>query len=144
LGNTKVEDEILAEVKRLEEAGDVDILVTADASGLLCTLAEIGARRSLITLAKFTRSPLERIVGHQNLGRRSIRLDVMVALKYPCPDQADKLLEDYYVESEDDYRAVEDFLSSELGVSYEGVSMPRFIATSPRPRPWVLGRERSD
>ena len=135
LGNTQIEDEILAEVKRLEEAGDVDTLLTTGPAGLLNVLAQIGTHRSLVTLAKFMRSPLERVVGHQGLGRETIRLYVMDALKAPYPDQADKLLNRGLVESEEDYLAVERFLSSELGISYQGMPMPRFITTTPSPAP---------
>jgi hypothetical protein len=137
LGNTQVEDAILAEVKRLEEAGDVDTLLTTGVGGLLYTLARIGTHRSLTALAKFMRSPLERIVGHGNWGRETIRLYVMDALRYPFPDQADKLLNRNLVESEEDYLAVERFLTRELGISYEGMPMPRFITTTPTPAPPV-------
>jgi hypothetical protein len=59
----------------------------------------------------------------------------MDALKDPYPDQADKLLNRGLVESEDDYRAVERFLSSKLGVRYDDMPMPRFITTTPSPAP---------
>jgi hypothetical protein len=140
LGNTQVEDAILAEVKRLEEAGDVDTLLTTGVGGLLYTLARIGTHRSLTALAKFMRSPLERIVGHQNLGRETIRLYVMDALRYSFPDQADKLLNRNLVKSEENYLAVERFLTRELGISYHGMPMPRFITTTPSPAPPVPPR----
>jgi hypothetical protein len=164
LGNTEVENEFLEEARRLEETGDVDTLltdtqlttnhwgiwvsrwavppdartpVTRDPEELLRTLGRIGTRLSLIALAKFMRSPLKEVVGHQNLGRRSIRLSVMDALKFPFPNQADKLL-GRYVESDADYQAVEDFCVRELGVSYEGMPRLKFLTTSPSPAPMPI------
>jgi hypothetical protein len=131
LGNTQVEDEILAEVKRLEEAGEVEPPLIER----LYMLGRIGTHRSLMALAKFMRSPLERIAGHQGLGRETIRLYVMDALMFPFPDQADKLLNRYLVQSGDDYRAVEHFLTRELGVSYDGMPVPRFITMTESPAP---------
>jgi hypothetical protein len=139
LGNTEVEDEILKEVRRMEEAGDVEALILGTYPlGMrypLDTLARIGTRRSLITLAKFMRSPLEREVGHMGMGLESIRLYVMDALKIAFPNQADKLLSRYYVESDADYRAVEDFCVRELGVSYEGMPRPEFLTEIAAPTP---------
>ena len=134
LGNMEVEDEFLEAVRRAEEAGDAERLAQGP-HVLLNPLGRIGTRRSLRAVAKFMRSPLELVVGHQNLGRKSIRLAAMAALKFAFPDQADTLLHEGNIRSDNDYQAVEDFCIRELGVSYEGMPRPRFLTTSPSPAP---------
>jgi hypothetical protein len=125
LGDTKIEDEFMAEVERIE-AEDY-------ASGMreaLYNLARIGTHRSLRFLCQRMRTPMVIVV--EGTLRRSVRLSVRDALQYAFPGEPSLGAE---IGKEEDYTRIEQFCTRELGVGYDGVPRPEFL-TQEATHPW--------
>ena len=116
LGDTKIENEYLAELPREEKAG------SGGARDALFPLAQIGTRRSLQEICLRMRSPL---IIDDGIRQKSIRLFVMDALRYAFPERPE--LDSGNVRKEEDYIKVEQFCTQELGVDFRGRPRPDFF-----------------
>jgi|GEM_PF-1063833 len=121
LGDTKIEDEYIADTQRKEDAGDVNGL-----SKSFYPLVEIGTQRTLQAVCRRMRSPI--IIEYPGIERVSIRLNVMDALIYAFPEER-KLLESNNVRRDEDYIRVEQFCEKATGVRYDGMPRPPFFTT---------------
>ena len=126
LGDTKIEDEYIADAKQKEDAGDMYGLANA-----LDPLVWIGTPRSLQAVCLRMRSPF--IMDMPGVEQRSFRLSVMDALKYAFPEEAN-LLNSNSVMKDEDYIRVEQFCMKATGVRYDGIPRPPFFTTLGYPR----------
>jgi len=110
LGDTKIEDEYIADAKRKEEAGDARGLADS-----LRPLVQIGTRRSLQAVCLRIRSPLFFVIGRVF---RYVRLDAVEALMYAFPEKAE-MLNPSKVVYEEDYIRIEKFCMQETGGAYQ-------------------------
>jgi hypothetical protein len=125
LGDTKIEDEYIAEAKKKEDAGDGEGLAEA-----LIPLVRIGTPRSLRAVCLRMRSPL--IIDLPAIRKESVRLSVMYELIYAFPEEYD-LLNPSSVREEKDYIRVEEFCTKTVGVKYDGIPRPKFFVSLPNP-----------
>ena len=117
-GNTKIEDEFIAVAKQKEEAGDADGLMMS-----FYPLVEIGTQSSLRAVCQRLRSPL--IVDENDAGlSRPIPGEVLMALRYAFPEEADRALRG--IATEEGYVQAEQFCELKTGVSYYGIPRPTF------------------
>jgi len=121
LGDTKIEDEYIADAQRKEDAGDVSGLGAS-----FYPLVEIGTQRSLQAVCRRMRSPL--IQNSPGIEQRSVRLIAMHALIYAFPEES-KMLDPNNVMKDDDYIRVEQFCEKATGVRYDGMPRPPFFTT---------------
>jgi len=126
LGDTKIEDEYIADAKQKEDASDMYGLASA-----LGPLVWIGTPRSLQAVCLRMRSPF--IMDMPGVEQRSFRLSVMDALVYAFPEEAD-LLNSNSVMKDEDYIRVEQFCMKATGVRYDGIPRPPFFTTLGYPR----------
>jgi hypothetical protein len=123
LGDTKIEDEYIADAKRKEDAGDADGLEES-----FYPLVQIGTQRSLRAVCQRMRSPI--IMDAPGLRRISMRLKAMEALIYAFPEEYD-LLYPGGVTKEEDYTRVEQFCTKTVGANYDGIPRPALFTTMP-------------
>ena len=116
LGDTKIEDEFIAEANRLEAEDKAYELGSA-----LYQLAQIGTRRSLQAVCQRMRSPM--IIDLVSAYMRAIRLEAIDALMYAFPERA----KFFSVSTDDDYIRIEQFCTQELGVDFRGKPRPGFF-----------------
>jgi len=121
LGDTKIEDEYIADAKHKEETGDANGLAKS-----FRPLVEIGTQRSLQAVCRRMRSPL--ITVSPGVEKRSVRLVVMDALTYAFPEEW-KLLGSTAPQdvSDEDYIRVERFCTKATGVRYDDLPRPPFF-----------------
>jgi len=106
LGAMEIENEFITAAENAKTGQEL-----ADA---LDTLALIGTQRSLKAIAGYLRTPMTILV--PNAFEKSVRLDVLEALRYNYPDQP--LLYPNNIYNEEDYRAAELFCTNTLGVTF--------------------------
>ncbi|MDR2207543.1 MAG: hypothetical protein LBE22_01000 [Azoarcus sp.] len=126
LGDTKIEDEYIADAEQKEEAGDVDGLLSS-----FDQLTRIGTQRSLQAVCKYMRSP---IIIDTSLEKRSIRLYVMQSLIYAFPEEW-RMLDPSSVRKDEDYIRVEQFCEKATGVRYDKPRPPFFVSFAYRGDP---------
>jgi len=117
LGDTKIEDEFIADAKRKEAAGKAEDLADA-----LHLLAQIGTPRCLQAVCERMRTPL--IIVRTGAFRKSVRLEVINALLYAFPGE--KILESSQIRRDLDYERIELFCTQTLGVGYSKPRPPFF------------------
>jgi hypothetical protein len=125
LGNKVIEDEFVAETAKSHASKDSKQFVES-----LAPLAMIGTRTSLVALAKYLRTPLTFLIPEAL--ERSLRLNVLDALRYHYPDQPEFYPNNIHAEA--DYTAAEHFCTKELSVTYE-MPVPPFMTYRPFPIP---------
>jgi len=118
LGDTKIEDEYIADAKQKEDAGDAEGLAES-----FDPLVQIGTRRTLQAVCLRMRSPL---IVNRKSHLESIRLAVMRALRYTFPEELE-MLDTGRIYEEKVYIRVEQFCTERLGVSYGGMPRPEFF-----------------
>ncbi|NUQ77568.1 MAG: hypothetical protein HUU21_28860 [Polyangiaceae bacterium] len=112
LGDTATEDEFLAREQAASTGQELAIA--------LGSLALIGTERSLKAIAQRLRSPL--IITLPGAYDKSVRLNVLDALRYNYPDQP--VLYPNNINDDSDYAAAEQFCSRKLGVVYTEARPP--------------------
>ena len=112
LGDTATEDEFLARGQAASTGQDL--------ARALAPLALIGTERSLKAVAQRLRSPL--IITLPGAHDKSVRLDVLDALRYNYPDEP--VLYPNNINDDSDYAAAEQFCSRKLGVVYSEARPP--------------------
>jgi len=117
LGNTKIEDEFIADAAQKETAGDAEGLAKA-----LHTLARIGTPRSLRAICPRLRSPL--IIDLVSAYTKSVRLEAMEALLYAFPER-EELYEQVF--DREGYIRAEQVCVQKLGFSFAGIPEPVFF-----------------
>lgn len=127
LGDTATEDDFLA--KEQAAATGQELAIALESLGL------IGTERSLKAVAQRLRSPL--IITLPGAYDKSIRLNVLDALRYNDPDQP--VLYPNNIADDSDYAAAEQFCSRKLGVVYTE-PRPPFLTYFGHPIPTPNGR----
>lgn len=122
LGDTATEDEFLAREQAASTGQELAIA--------LGTLALIGTDRCLKAIAQRLRSPL--IITLPGAFDKSVRLNVLDALRYNYPDQP--VLYPNNINDDSDYAAAEQFCTSKLGVVYTA-DRPPFLTYFGHPIP---------
>ena len=117
LGDTKIEDEFIADAKRKEAAGKAEDLADA-----LHLLAQIGTPRCLQAVCGRMRTPL--IIDRVGAYRKSVRLEVIDALSYAFPEEP--VLDSSQIRRDLDYERVELFCTQKLGLRYSKPRPPFF------------------